>query len=206
MRYKGPKNKLSRKEGVDLGLKTPGSKAHASLLKRLNITPGQHGIRTRRKISERGKQLKEKQKLRFLFGVSEKQLKNYFKKAVKMKGNTAVTLSNLLERRLDNIVYRLGLAPTRASARQLVNHKHVTVKGKAVSIPSYKVSLKEKVMLSTEKSRKIPYIELALSNKSLIVPKWLERKGPEGSLISEPGSEEVEKQVDLRSVIEYYSR
>src|SRR3989338_9888588 len=97
MRYTGPRNRISRREGMDLGLKTPGSKAHASLLRKLNILPGQHGTgtRRRRKQSERGKQLREKQKLRYMFGITEKQLKNYFKKAVAMKGNSALNISQL---------------------------------------------------------------------------------------------------------------
>lgn len=206
MRYNGPKNKTARREGADLGLKTPGTKAHASLLKRINILPGQHGIKKKRKMSERGKQLREKQKLRALFGLSEKQLKNYFKKAKKMKGNTAVLLCNLIEKRLDNIVYRLGFAPTRASARQLVSHRHIKVNDRVVNVASYQVSTKEKVGFAREKSQKIPYIEISISNKSFMMPAWLERKDTSGGIISEPESEDVEKQIDLRSVIEFYSR
>ncbi len=123
MRYTGPRNKIARREGVDLGLKTPGSKSHARLLKKLNILPGQHGIKGRKKLSERGRQLREKQKLRFMFGITEKQLKKYFLQASEKKGNTAIFLSRFLELRLDNIVYRLGFAPTRPCARQLVSQR-----------------------------------------------------------------------------------
>ena len=129
---------------MDLGLKTPGSKNHARLLNKLTVLPGQHGVRRRRKTSERGIQLREKQKLRFIFGISEKQMKNYFKKSVVKKGNTALYISQYLERRLDNIVYRLGLAPTRASARQLVVHGHIAVEDKKMSIPSYQVKVGDK--------------------------------------------------------------
>src|SRR5437016_5710209 len=130
MRSLESKNKTARREGMDLGLKTSGSKSHASLLKRINVLPGQHGARGRRKVSEHGKQLREKQKLRFIFGITEKQLKKYFTLAKKKKGNTALFLSLYLEKRLDNVVYRLGFAPTRASARQLITHGHMRVNAK----------------------------------------------------------------------------
>jgi small subunit ribosomal protein S4 len=206
MRQTTAKNKLARKVAIDLGLKTPGSGAHAGLLKRLNVKPGQHGARVKRKVSERGKQLKEKQKLRLLFGLTEGQLKNYFKKAIQIKGNTAIILSNLLEKRLDNVVYRLGYAPTRASARQLVGHRHIKVNDKIVKISSYNVSVAQVIAFAREKSKKIPYVESVLGNKDLIIPKWLEKKGDIGKLSGEPNAEEIEKQIDLRSVIEYYSR
>ena len=208
MRITTARNKLARREGTDLGLKTPGSKAHASLLRKLNILPGQHGTgtRRRRKQSERGKQLREKQKLRYMFGLSEKQLKNYFKKAVAMKGNSALNISQLLERRLDNVVYRLGVAPTRPSARQLVNHRHVKVNGEIVNVASYQVSDGDEVTFASEKSTKIPWVESALANKDLLIPGWLKKEDTKGKFVAEPTSEEIEKQVDLRSVIEFYSR
>lgn len=205
MRIIAARNKIARREGVDLGFKTPGSKSHASLLRKMNIFPGQHGTR-RRKQSERGKQLREKQKLRYMFGLSEKQLKNYFKKAVKTKGNSALNICRLLEKRLDNIIYRLGFAPTRSSARQLVNHRHVRVNGKIVDIPSYQVSGDDEIMLVSEKSAKIPWVETSLANKDLLIPEWLKREDAKGVFVAEPTSEEIEKQVDLRSVIEFYSR
>ncbi len=206
MRYTGPKNKIARREGADLGLKTPGSKSHASLLRKINILPGQHGTRGKRKPSERAKQLREKQKLRKIFGLTERQLKKYFNQAKKVKGNTGLFLSQLLEKRLDNVVYRLGFAPTRPSARQLVNHKHVKIDNKILSIPSYQVSIDENISLADEKTENIPYIEASLNNKSIVVPDWLDRKEKKGKLIKSPSSDDVEKQVNLRSVIEFYSR
>ena len=207
MRKTTPKNKIARREGIDMGFKTPGSKAHASLLKRMNVKPGQHGSkRQRRKQSEVGKQLREKQKLRFLFGVTETQLKNYFKKAVQKKGNTSVLLSQNLEKRLDNIVFRLGLAPTRGSARQLVNHRHFKVNGGIVSSPSFIVKTGDMIEIAKDKTKKIPYIEAFISNKDFILPKWLKRKANKGELVSEPTDEEISKQIDLRSVVEFYSR
>lgn len=191
---------------MDLGLKTTGSKSQASLLKRLNVLPGQHSTRGRRKQSERSKQLREKQKLRFLFGVTEKQLKNYYEKAAHMKGNTGVLLGQFLERRLDNVVYRLGLAPTRAAARQLVNHGHVTINDKIIDVSSYQVQNGDKIGFKKEKTLKIPYVESSLANKDLFIPGWFQKEGALGKLISAPTSEDIEKMVNMRSVIEFYSR
>ncbi len=206
MRYLGSKNRIARREAMDLGLKTPGSKSHARLLKRLNVLPGQHGTRGRRKVSERGVQLREKQKLRFIFGMTESQLKKYFNIAIAKKGNTALYLVQFLESRLDNIVYRLGFAPTRASARQLVNHGHIKVNDKVATIPSYQVKPGDIITFADEKTVKIPYITKTLENKDVILPKWLERKATVGKLVGKPSAEEIEKQINLRLVIEYYSR
>ncbi|MDH7476435.1 MAG: 30S ribosomal protein S4 [Microgenomates group bacterium] len=206
MRYRGPRNKIARREGLDLGLKTPGTKAHAALLKKINILPGQHGIKAHRKYSERGKQLREKQKLRFLFGLTEKQLKKYFQQAVIKKGNTALYLFQFLERRLDNVVYRLALAPTRAAARQLISHGHIKVNDKKISIPSYQVKIGDVVSFASQMVTKIPYIESHLNNKNIIIPRWLEKKGLIGKVISLPDQKDIEKQINIRDVIEYYSR
>lgn len=191
---------------MDLGLKTPGSKSHARLLKRLNIRPGQHGAKGRRKISEHASQLREKQKLRYMFGITEKQLKKYFQLGVKKKGNTGFFLAQHLEKRLDNVVFRLGLTPTRASARQLVTHGHIQVNGRIVTIPSYQVKINDIITFSHEASAKIAYIEKNLMNKDIVLPKWLERKATVGKLTSEPTADEIEKQISLRLIIEYYSR
>ena len=136
MRYTGPRNRIARREGLDLGLKTAGSKNHARLLKKLNVPPGQHALRRRRKISDHSRQLREKQCLKYMFQLSEKQLKNYFKEAKVKKGNTAYYLAKFLEARLDNLVFRSGLAPTRAAARQLVSHGHIKVNAKIVEVYS----------------------------------------------------------------------
>src|SRR5260221_8228818 len=135
-RYTGPKNRLSRREGIDLGAKTVGSKSHASLLRRLNIPPGIHGPKGQRKMSNFGTQLREKQKVKRMYGVLERQFRKSFERAKKWKGNTGEKLLEFMERRLDNTVYRMGLAPTRAMSRQLVTHGHVMVDGKRLSIPS----------------------------------------------------------------------
>lgn len=206
MRYTGPKNRLSRREGIDLGLKTPGSKSHARLLKKLNVRPGQHGTRMRRKVSDHARQLREKQKLRFMFQITESQLKKYFRQAVVKKGNTAFYLAQFLEKRLDNLVFRSGFAPTRPSSRQLVSHGHIKVNDKVVSISSYQAKNGDIITFSDEKTPKIAYIEKALANADMLFPKWLERKAIVSKLVGEPTQEEIEKQINLRLVIEFYSR
>lgn len=206
MRYTGPKNRIARRQGIDLGLKTPGSKSHARLLKKIAVPPGQHGLNKRRKVSERGNQIRETQKLRFMFGVTAKQLKNYFKKAVSTKGNTALYLCTLLESRLDNTVYRLGFSPTRAAARQMTTHGHITINGAVLDIPSYQVKIKDVISFKSEKTQKIPAVVKMLEIKDLIMPHWLERQAIVGKLLEKPTMDVLKDQIDLRLVIEYFSR
>ena len=132
-RYTGPKTKIARKFGEPIF-------GEDKVLQRRNYPPGQHGQNKRRKTSEYGVQLREKQKAKYTYGVLEKQFRNLFAKASRLKGITGVILLQLLESRLDNVVYRLGIAPTRAAARQLVLHRHITVNGQIVNIPSYQVT------------------------------------------------------------------
>ncbi len=205
MRYLEPKVKISRKLGIDLGWKTVGSKAHMRLLKKLNIPPGQHGLK-RKKITEYGLQLKEKQKLRFLFNINNRQLKKYFEEASRKKGNTALYLTRLLQRRLDNVVYRLGFAPTIAFARQLVSHRHIKVNDQVCSIPSYQVKINDVISFSNEKILKNPVISKLLENREVIIPQWLERVGNQGKVVFEPDSKEIENLINLRLVIEFFSR
>ncbi len=206
MRYTGPKNRIARRENMDLGLKTPGTNAHASLLKKINVLPGQHGTKSRRKKSEHNRQLREKQKLRFSFGVTESQMKRYFAIASRKRGNTAVFLSEILERRLDNVVYRMGFAPTRAAARQLVNHGHVAVNGTIVKVASFEVNEKDTITFADAETKKIPYIETYMMQNEVILPEWLQVKKDSGTMTGIPDSSLIEKQVNLRLVIEFYSR
>lgn len=206
MRYNGPKNRIARRENMDLGMKTPGTKAHASLLKKINILPGQHGAKGRRKKSEHSRQLREKQKLRYSFGVTESQLKRYFGMASKKRGNTSVNLSEILERRLDNVVYRLGFAPTRAAARQLVSHGHISVNSKVVKVASYQVTDNDQITFASEDTKKIPYIEAYMTQNEVILPEWLQVKKDVGTVVSTPDSSLIDKQVNMRLVIEFYSR
>lgn len=205
MRYTGPKNKLARREGQDLGLKTVGSHAHASLLRKINIVPGAHGVKRRKKTSEFGLQLREKQKVRRIYGLSEKQFKNYFKEALKKKGSTGERFLQTLERRLDNLVYRLALVPTRAFARQLVGHGHVKVDNKKVTIPSYLILPNQIISLSA-KALKIPTVAKLLEEKNPHLPSWLERKGPVGKVINLPVREDIEAEIEEQLIVEYYSR
>lgn len=206
MRHVGPKNRLARREGQDLGLKTVGSKSHASLLRRLNIKPGQQPNVRPRKMTEYGSQLREKQKLKRIYGLTESQLQRYFDEANRAEGNTAHILVQLLETRLDNVLYKMGFAPTRASARQLVNHAHMTVNGKKNSIPSYRVQTGDKITFKKEASSKIPYISKMMTNKDYKVPKWVERKAIVGKVVAEPEMEHFTDAVNLQAVIEFYSR
>lgn len=200
-RYTGPKHRLARREGYNvLG------KVSASLERRLNQTPGQHGPKgSRRKVSEYGQQLREKQKVRRIYGVLERQFVNYMKEAQKQKGETGTVLLSLLEKRLDNVLYRLKIAKTRNLARQLVSHGHVQINSKRVNIPSYQVRIGEVITLST-KATNMPDVKKALDEKEFTVPSWLERKGPAGTIKSGPRREDVDAAINEQLIVEYYSR
>ncbi len=206
MRYTGPKNRISRRENMDLGLKTPGSKSQANLLKKISVLPGQHGTQSRRKVSEHAQQLREKQKMRFMYGVTEKQMKNYFAKAKARTGNTGLYLTRFLEKRLDTVVHRLGFAPTRASARQLITHKHISVNDQVLNVPSHQLRIGDVVKITRDSSAKIPAIATALEKKDLIISEWLERQGTAGSLKAEPNMDSIAQQINIRLVVEFYSR
>jgi small subunit ribosomal protein S4 len=200
-RYTGPKNKLARKIGEDLGLKTNALK----VAKRLGMRPGQHGARGRRKVSDYGVQLKEKQKVKFIYGIQEKHMLKLYTKATKTSTATGATLLSLLERRLDNVVYRMGWAPTRASARQLVNHGHVVVNSKKMSIPSYLVSLGDIINLK-DKTLGIPVVSALLKEEGVVPPAWLERKGAVGKIARLPQREDIKEVIEEQLIVEFYSR
>ncbi|HZZ98512.1 MAG TPA: 30S ribosomal protein S4 [Candidatus Saccharimonadia bacterium] len=200
-RYTGPKNRLARKVGADLSMKTNILK----LNKRLNVRPGLHGKKIRRKRSEYGEQLTEKQKVKHLYGVMEKQFRKLYEKASKTPASTGKVLLILLERRLDNAVYRLGFAPTRAAARQMVTHGHVKVNGEKVSIPSYSVNMDEVVTLSAT-AMKIPAVAELLKEKDKAVPKWLERTAAAGKIAKFPEREDIDAGINEQMIVEFYSR
>ncbi len=200
-RYTGPKTKLARKVGEDLSLKTNALKS----TKRLMIRPGQHGMKGRRKVSDYGVQLKEKQKVKYLYGVVEHQLHRLYVKASKNPTATGAALLSLLERRLDNVVFRLGFAPTRAAARQLVAHGHVTVNNKRMTIPSYSVKVQDVIVLK-DKAQHIPVIKALLEEQSGTLPAWLERKGPAGSVKKWPERQDIQENIVEQLIVEYYSR
>lgn len=204
-RYTGPKNRLARREGMDLGMKTVGSHSHAALLRRLNIAPGQHGAKMKRKTSAYGTQLREKQKTRRMYGMLEKQFRRYFEWARKWRGNTGDMLLQFLERRLDNTVYRLGLAPTRPSARQFVSHGHVYVNGKRLTIPSYLVVVGDVISVGT-KGVAIPAIKKCLEEKTYAAPEWLTREGPAGKVVRFPERADIKEDISTQLIVEYYSR
>ncbi len=204
-RYTGPKNRLARREGIDLGLKTLGSKAQANLSRRLTIAPGQHGPKGKRKVSEYGEQLREKQKVKHLYGLMEKQFHRYFALAKKWKGNTGDKLIESVERRLDNVIYRLAMAPTRASARQLVSHGHVLINGKRVGIPSYQVKTDEVITIKS-KGMEIPAIKKSLEITDMNIPAWLERRGPVGKICRLPVRSDVIDDISEQLIVEFYSR
>ncbi|MBI2009806.1 MAG: 30S ribosomal protein S4 [Candidatus Chisholmbacteria bacterium] len=199
-RYTGPKNKLARRAGSSLELKTNATK----LQRRLGILPGTHGRKGKRKVSDFGEQLAEKQKLKWAYGLLERQFRRYFTKAAKAKGVTGEMLLSLLERRLDNVVYRLSFAPTRAAARQLVSHGHVRVNNHKISIPSYQVKPEDIITLSA-KALNIPTIKELASQKP-VVPKWLARKAAVGKISRLPQRDDITVDVNEQLIIEYYSR
>ena len=200
-RYTGPKNKLSRRSGQDLGLKTVPIK----LARRLNIPPGQHGRKGTKKQSTYAIQLREKQKVKWIYGVMEKQFSLYMVKATKNPQATGDELLRLLERRLDNVVYRLGLAPTRPAARQLVSHGNVSVNQHKVDRPSFQVKIGDTISI-TPRAQKIPVIAGLLAEKNKYLPKWLARQAAVGKVTALPQREDIEAAVNENMIVEFYSR
>ena len=206
-RYRGPVEKLERRLGVSLALKGERRLAGKSALEKRPYAPGQHGQR-KAKVSEYGLQLREKQKAKFMYGVSEKQFRRLFAEAARREGNTGALLISLLEQRLDNVVYRMGFASTRRFARQLVTHGHILVNGKRVDIPSYRVRAGAKIEI-VEKSKENPQIVRAieLTNQTGIVA-WgdVEKDKKYGIFTRIPEREEVVIPVEERYIVELYSK
>ena len=201
-RYTGSRSKIARRFGEPVFANAKTSKA---IEKRPN-RPGQHGGKRVRKLSEYGEQLKEKQKARFIYGMMEKQFRLFFERARAMQGITGENLLRLCEMRLDNVVFRLGIAPTRAAARQLVTHRHVTVNGKVCGIPSYIVRVGETISLR-EKSQKLLAVEQSLKQSKVSVA-WLtfDHATMQGSLQSVPNRDEIPENIDVQAIVELYSR
>ena len=204
-RYLGPKLKLSRREGTDLFLKS-GVRAIDTKCK-IETIPGQHGAR-RGRLSDYGIQLREKQKVRRIYGVLEKQFSNYYKEAARQKGNTGENLLQLLETRLDNVVYRMGYASTRAEARQLVSHKAIVVNGVVVNIPSFTVKAEDVVSVrekSKTQARIIAALELADQREK---PLWVEvdTKTLEGVFKRVPDRADLSAEINEQLIVELYSK
>ena len=167
------------------------------------------GPQRRSKKSEYALQLTEKQKVKFIYGVLEKQFHSYYEKAARMKGNTGDELMSLLERRLDNVVFRLGLASTRREARQLVNHGHFTVNGKRVNIPSYLVKLGDVVAVSDKSRSSVKFKKIVEDDRFVAAPKWLEKtkNAPlEGKVVALPGRDDLDFDVSVNLIVELYSK
>jgi len=199
-RYTGPKSKIARKFGE--GIFGPDK-----VLSKKNYPPGQHGNTRRRKSSEYGLQLREKQKAKYTYGVLEKQFRNLFKRAESRQGITGEILIQLLESRLDNIVFRLGIAPTRAAARQLVTHRHITVDGKVLNVPSYTVKAGQIVGVR-EKSKSLEVIANSLAGFNHSKYPWLEwdETAKAGKLLHIPEREKIPENIKEQLIVELYSK
>ncbi|MBO5799966.1 MAG: 30S ribosomal protein S4 [Paludibacteraceae bacterium] len=199
-RYIGPKTRIARKFGEAI------FGPDKNLAKR-NFPPGQHGVNRRKKTSEYGIQLNEKQKAKYTYGVLERQFRNLFDKASRTKGITGEVLLQLLESRLDNVVYRLGIAPTRAAARQLVSHKHIVVDGSVVNIPSYSVK-QGQVIGVREKSKSLEVIADALSGFNHSKYAWLEwdNSSMSGKFLHTPERADIPENIKEQLIVELYSK
>ncbi len=205
-RYIGPKAKLSRREGTDLFLKSARRSLDSKC--KLDSKPGQHGRTSGARTSDYGNQLREKQKVKRMYGVLERQFRRYFAEADRRKGNTGETLLQLLEARLDNVVYRLGFASTRAEARQLVSHKAIVVNGNVVNIASYSVRVGDIVSVREKAKKQVRIAEaLSLAEQSGF-PMWVavDAKKMEGSLKTLPDRSDYNQEVNESLIVELYSR
>ena len=199
-RYTGPRTKISRRFGEPIY-------GPDKVLDRRKNPPGQHGANRRRKLSEYGVQLREKQKAKYIYGMLERQFHLFFERAKARHGKTGDILLQLCETRLDNIVYRLGIAPTRAAARQLVSHRHITVDGKVCNIPSYTLKPGQTVAVR-EKDRTMGVIVDSIKSPRTAAQSWLQWDEPNmaGTLLSVPERAEIPEKIDAQLIVELYSR
>ncbi len=206
-RYTGPTCKLARREGVDLELKSPARGLESKC--KLNQPPGQHGASRRLRLSDYALQLREKQKVRRTYGILERQFRNYYKLAAQQKGATGENLLRLLESRLDNVVYRMGFAVTRAQARQMVSHKGISVNGQTVNIPSYRVK-PEDVVAVREKARNQLRVKeaITLSQEMDLVPAWMDVDATkmEGVFKTYPDRADLSPDINENLIVELYSK
>lgn len=205
-RYIDAKCRLCRREGIKLFLKGERCYSPKCPIERKGaVPPGQHGPRGRRRLSPYGQQLREKQKAKRLYGVLERQFRRYIERATKTQEATGEVLFQLLESRLDNVVYRLGLTPSRSVARQLVSHGHVYVDDKRVNVASYQIKPGQTVRLG-DKAMKIAQVVKNWADRTKRIPRWLQRRGPIGKMVRLPEKEEIESSIDDKLIVEYYSR
>ncbi len=208
-RYTGSDCRLCRREGTKLFLKGDRCYSPKCALehRKGGITaPGQHGV-SRKKVSGYGIQLREKQKTKRAYGILEKQFHKYYEKADKMRGVTGENMLILIERRLDNVVYRMGIGASRAQSRQMVNHSLITVNGKTVNIPSYLVKVGDVIAVKENKKDKVPFAELAASKENTM-PKWLEFTNStlSGKVLALPMREDIDLNIAEHLIVELYSK
>lgn len=194
-----------RREGCKLFLKGDRCTTKKCAIERRPVAPGQHGAR-RKKVTEYGTQLREKQKVKKAYGVLEKQFKRYYDEAERQKGNTGETMLSLIERRLDNVVYRMGIGSSRSECRQVVNHCHITVNGKTVNIPSYSVKVGDVIAVKENKRDLEMFKEL--KGMKIVMPKWLEFNSDtlEGKVLALPTREDIDLNIREHLIVELYSR
>jgi len=199
-RYIGPKSRIARRFGEAIF-------GPDKVLDRRNYAPGQHGVNRRKKNSEYGTQLAEKQKAKYTYGVLERQFRLLYAQAQRTKGITGEILLQLLESRLDNVVYRLGIAPTRAAARQMVSHKHITVNGKVVNIPSFQVK-QGMIVAVREKAKSLEVIAASLEGFNHAKYPWLEwnEADKSGKFLNVPAREEIPENINEQLIVELYSK
>ena len=206
--YREAKCRLCRREGGKLFLK--GDKCYNGKcpFEKRPMAPGQHGT-GRKKVSEYGQQLREKQKVKRIYGVQEGQFREYYERADRMKGITGENMLSLLERRLDNVIFRLGIGASRAQARQLVNHGHFTVNGKKVDIPSYLVKVGDVIEVKASSRSSVKFSKLTGEDAPLVtVPQWLEREknALKGTVVQMPVREDIDLPVEEHLIVELYSK
>ncbi len=205
----GPKYRLYKTEGADLGLKGKRSLSpKAPAAEKLNMAPGANGARRNRRGSDYSIQLRAKQKAKRIYIVAEKQFKNYFLKAKTQKGQVGDNLLLFLEHRLDNIVYKSGLSLSKDHSRQLISHRHVMVNGKVLNIPSYQVKNSDQITISTAIAQKDPSQFRHTDDQNFTAPTWLEldKKSSSVKIVGQPDLSQVKQQIDVNLIVEYYSR
>jgi small subunit ribosomal protein S4 len=206
-RYIGPTCKLARREGADLSLKSPARALDSKC--NLEQKPGQHGASKKGRLSDYAVQLREKQKVKRIYGLLERQFRNVYTKAANQKGNTGENLLRILEARLDNIVYRMGFAVTRAQARQLVSHRAVLVNGKCVNLPSYQVKAGDEVAIAERARNQLRVQEaVTLSQEMDLVPGWIEvdSKKLAGNVKALPERSDLPTDINENLIVELYSK
>lgn len=205
-RYLGPKAKLSRREGTDLFLKS--ARRSISDKAKFDTKPGQHGRTSGARTSDYGIQLREKQKVKRMYGVLEKQFRRYFAEAERRRGNTGANLLSLLECRLDNVVYRMGFGSTRAEARQLVSHKAITVNGQSVNIPSYLVKANDVIAVAEKSKNQLRIADALKLAESIGLPDWVQvdASKKEGVFKKAPDRDQFGAEINESLIVELYSR